>query len=167
MSDFYGTIVAADAYHLARGNGAVWDAVDVTDEEKNAALLLASEWVDWNYESAINGYRTGEVAQLRAWPRTNAYDIYGRTITGIPVQWEYAVYEVALQEIKSPGSLFKTWTAGKDIKSVSVDGAISVTYAGAGSFADVQLTIPKISGILAPLLTGGGVSNVSGRTSRI
>lgn len=167
MSDYYGTIAGADAYHLARGNSAVWDAEDVDDVEKTAALLLASEWIDFNYASMFEGCKTDKRDQLREWPRDNAYDQSGIVISGIPPEIERATYEVALQQIRQNGSLFKTWIASKDIKSVSVDGAISVTFAGAASFGDVQITIPKISGILAAVLTGQAVSNASGRTSRI
>lgn len=167
MTDYYGTVAGADAYHLARGNSAVWDDDDVDDAEKEVALLLASEWLDQNYGSSFHGTKTGKRDQLREWPRDNAYDAYGVVIFGIPVEIERATYEVALQQIRQNGSLFKTWIAGKDIKSVSVDGAISVTYAGANSLADVQISIPKIGGILAPILTGEAVSHVSGRTSRI
>lgn len=167
MADFYGTVAGADAYHLARGNSAVWDAGDVDDVEKTAALLLASEWIDFNYGPSFDGYKTENRDQLREWPRTDAYDQWGVLIAGVPPEIERATYEVALQQIRQNGSLFKTWIASKDIKSVSVDGAISVTFAGAASFGDVQITIPKISGILAAILTGQGFSNASGRTSRI
>lgn len=167
MADYYGTVAEADAYHEARGNGAVWDGADVEEADKIVALLLASEWVDQNYGASFDGYKTGERVQLREWPRTNAFDVYKKTITGVPVEVEHATYEVALQQIRQNGSLFKTWTASKDIKQVSVDGAISVTFAGASSLTDVQISIPKIGAILAPVLTGQAVSHASGRVSRI
>lgn len=169
MADYYGNIVDADAYHSARGNAGTWDAVDVDDSEKQIALLLASEWIDQNYASQFSGEKTGKRTQLREWPRTNAVDYYGDVIGSsvTPTEIQQATYEVALQQIKQAGSLFKSWTAGTAIKQVSVDGAISLTYNGATSFADVQIIIPKITGILAPILTGEGYSSVAGKTSRI
>lgn len=163
----YGTNVAADAYHLARGNTA-W--ASATTDQKDAARLLASEWVDAQFEAQFPGYRTGKLAQERAWPREEAYDMWAVYIanTAIPVQVENATYEVALRQVVSPGSLYVDWTPGKDKKSVSISGAVSVTYAGAMTYADAQIQIGNIGAILAPILTGGGsVSMYTGRNSRV
>ncbi len=168
MSDFYGNVTDADAYQTAHGGNAKWTAA--TTPEKTAALLTASEWIDANYGALFPGYPTGKISQLRAWPRTNAADIYGDSIAAdaVPVPVQQATYEVALRQIVSPGSLFRDWTAGKDIKQASVDGAVSVTYAGSASFADAQLTVAKVGSILAPVLSAAGdVSASSGRVSRI
>lgn len=163
----YGTNAAADAYHLARGNTA-WGSA--TDDAKNAARLLASEWVDAQFEAQFPGYRTGKLAQDRAWPREEAYDIWSVYIEpdATPVMVENATYEVALRQIIRPGSLYVDWTPGKDKKSVSISGAVSVTYAGAMSYADAQIQIGNIGAILAPILTGNqGISQYSGRNSRV
>lgn len=164
----YGTNAAADAWHAARGNAA-WAAA--SDTNKTAARLIASDWIDGAYETQFPGYRAGEIAQDRAWPRREAYDAWSKYILPdvVPLQVENATYEVALRHIVSPGSLFKDWTAGSDKKSVSISGAVSVTYAGAFSYSDAQLQIGGVGAILAPVLTGGiaNASMYSGRSSRI
>lgn len=165
MADYYGSEGAADTYHAAHGNTA-WAAA--LSAAKLAALLIASERLDADYASSFNGYPTGLRAQKRQWPRTSAWDIYGYSFANdeIPVQVQEATYELALRQIVKPGSLFKDWTAGKDIKSVSVDGAVSVTFAGAGSIQDVQTIIPVIDGILWPILHQGTGTMYAGSVQR-
>lgn len=165
MADFYGTTAGADAYHTAHGN-AGWTGDDAT---KEAALLIASEWLDGRYGDQFPGYRTGKASQVREWPRETAYDIYRDYIRPdvIPAQVERATYEIALREIRSPGSLYKDWVAGEARTSVSVAGAVSVTYAGAYSYSDAQVQIGGIAAILKPILSEtAGASIYSGRTSR-
>lgn len=166
MADYYGTVGAADTYHAAHGNDS-WALAD--SDEKLSALLIASEWIDGNYANNFPGYPTAYRAQRRLWPRTSAYDVYGHLIedTEIPVQIEEAVYEVALRQIGKPGSLFKDWIPGKDIKQVSVDGAVSVTFAGATGIRDVQTIIPIVDLILRPILAASSASSMySGTVQR-
>lgn len=167
MADYYGTEAGADTYHLARGN-AEWAAAD--SDGKLAALLIASEWLDAHYSSQFPGYPTGKAEQVRQWPRTAATNIYGQAITSdaIPAQVERATYEVALRQIKSPGSLNKDWTPGQEKLSVSVSGAVAVTYAGAYTYADAQVMIGGIGAILAPVLNpDAAISSYSGRAGRV
>lgn len=166
MADFYGTVAAADAWHTAHGS-AGWIG---TNEQKEAALLVASEWLDERYRGSFPGYPTGKAAQVREWPRTEAVDIYGNTIPSdtVPVQIERATYVVALRQIMQPGSLYVDWTPGKDKISVAVSGAVSVTYAGAGSYADAQLQIGGLGAIMAPVLIADNTSSMlSGRSGRV
>lgn len=163
----YGNVTDADAYHLERGNG-VWS--DATTEQKNAALLVASEWIDDRFGGQFPGYRTGLREQVREWPRTNAVDMYGYSIGSgsVPSEIERATYEVALREIASAGQLFKDWTPGKEKLSVAVSGAVSVTYAGAFSYIDAQVQIGKIGSIMRSILSDiNDTSSLSGRSSRV
>lgn len=91
---FYGTVVDADAYHLARGN-AVWATKDQTAKE--AALTTASDYVD-SFRNRFSGSKTGGRAQEREWPRTKAYDKSGEEIAPdeIPIEAQQATYEGAL-----------------------------------------------------------------------
>ena len=93
MADFYGTLIAADAYHLARGN-TTWTG---TDELKNAAMLRGTEYIDQAYRSDFPGEKTGQRAQLREWPRVDAVDINGNYIPTdeVPDEVPDATYEAA------------------------------------------------------------------------
>jgi hypothetical protein len=164
---FYGTTGDADAYHLERAN-TDWAGADAAT--KTAALLIASEWIDTKYRQLFPGLKVGLRSQTREWPRTGAYDCEGNTITNseIPIEVQNATYEVALRQVSAPGSLNTDYVAGENVKSVSVSGAVAISYgAGAMSALDVQLDIPQVDRILAPILTGSPTSNLSGSSTRV
>ena len=161
MADNYGTVAGADAYHSARGN-IVW--AGLTEPEKLAALLRASEWIDGNYRMLFPGWKVGNRAQVREWPRNSAYDVFAYLIdpTTVPTEVEMATYEAALREAISPGALSVDFTGADVIKKAAVEGAVSVEFCGDGSSASAQLVMPSVDAILAPILvaggTGGGLS---------
>jgi len=169
MVDFYGTVVGAASYHSARGNAA-WAAA-ASDAVRETALLIASEWIDGNFRDRFPGEKTGDRDQVREWPRQGAYDDRAFTIDDdeTPGEIERATYEAAYREILSPGSLSVDVTMGENIQSVSVAGAVALTYRGASTLADTQVYIPIIGRILAPILTRDGVSGsgLFGRSTRI
>jgi len=167
MADFYGNLTDANAWHTSHNNTAWADADDTT---KEAALLIASEWIDNRYGLQFSGYPVGLVAQTRQWPRKSAVDKYGYAIASdvIPAQVEQATYEVALRHIVKPGSLNVDWTPGQEKISVAVSGAVSVTYAGAYSYQDAQVQIGTVGAILAPILADNATGSMySGRASRV
>lgn len=162
----YGTVLAADAYHLARGN-TVWAGYETP--EKEAALLRASEWIDGNYRLLFPGWKVGNRDQVREWPRNSAYDVYGYVIDPltVPVEVENATYEAALREAASPGSLAVDFVGADVIKKAAVDGAVSVEFGGDGSSSAAQLVMPSVDAILAPILTGQtGAGGLTGRRVR-
>lgn len=150
----YGTTGGADTYHTDRGN-ALWSTL--TPTAKAVSLARASEYIDGKYRGAFPGYRTSLRGQEREWPRQGAFDREGNSITSteIPVEVINATYEAALRDATSSGSLITDVTLGKNIVKAAVEGAVSVEYAGASSAMDLQLTIPAVDRILAPILTGG------------
>lgn len=154
MSENYGTVAGADAYHQARGNVA-WDGLDET--EKEPALLRASEWIDGNYSLMFPGWKTGDRNQVREWPRVYAFDIGLNSIGTheIPREVERATYEAALREAVTPGALSVDFVAADVIRKASVEGAVSVEFGGDGSASAAQLVMPIVDAILAPILTGG------------
>lgn len=153
----YGNLIDATAYHEARNNQP-W--LVVTDARREAALLIASEWIDGKWRNDFPGYRATYRDQMREWPRTAAIDVYGVTIDPltVPYEIENATYETALREIIKPGALNVDFTLSGYIKQVSVDGAVSVTYAGANDVGDAQLIIPNIAAILYPILLSNSQS---------
>lgn len=167
----YGTNVGADAYLTARYPGSdnlvLWLALDTG--EKDAARLVASEYIDNNYSSQFPGFKTGQRAQERQWPRTGAYDRDGWSITSdaIPIEVENATYELSLRYMLN-GELQADYTAGEAYTKARIEGAISVEFAGSGSFEDSQTVYTVVDGILAPILsaTHGGFSSLSGRMVR-
>lgn len=166
MADFYGTVAEFKTYFAAR-------AVDVSayaDPAITAALVVASEWLDASFRDSFDGLKVGLRAQIREWPRTGASDIYGYYINSSvpPQEMIEATYQTALRQLASPGSLSVDFTPAK-YQSVSVDGAVSVTYANFHFAADIQTQFPIVAQILAPILTryGGQTSMYSGRVHRV
>lgn len=167
---YYGSESGFRDYFEARGKDvpAEWDA-DII----NAALLVASEWVDDVYGPQFSGYKTGLFVQDREWPRvgatTNTVPKHVFADSDIPDRVKNATYEAAYRQIGTPDILSKDYTPNK-YKSVSIDGALSVDYATFNQANDIQNQFIVIDRLLSPLLnqTGiGGISNLSGNTVRV
>ena len=129
--EFYGTAIAAAAYHTSRGNTG-W--ADSPTDAAEAALIRASVWLDGTYGHRWPGARV-DGDQYLAWPRTGATDKDGFAIidTTTPRSVEHATYEAALREMATPGSLSPDVTPSSGVKSETV-GPISITYRdGTGS----------------------------------
>jgi hypothetical protein len=156
----YGTFAGFQAYHTERGRD-VSAHVLVT---VNAALLVASEWIDATFRSSFSGLKVGGRVQSLEWPRTGSVDIHGDSIAqnAIPVEIENATYEAALKEIQSSGSLSIDFKPSK-YKRASVDGAVSVEYALFHSSNEAQTKFASIEQILSSILTGSG--SYSGQSS--
>ena len=165
MADFYSTLVAADAYHLARGNTA-WAAG--LEDNKNAAMLRGSEYIDQAYRTAFPGYKTDLRAQLREWPRVDAYDDQGNYLASdaVPVEAFDATYEAALRELANPGSLLPDYLPTGQKKRVKVD-VIDITYELPNGAQASLPVISVINRILAPILTAStNTSALGGRAVR-
>lgn len=165
MADFYGTLADANTYHAERGNTG-WTG---TDADLNIALLRGSEYIDQAYRGQFPGEKTGLRGQIREWPRNSAHDTAGNYIgpTEVPVEAEYASYEAALRELTVPGSLQPDYDPAGQQKSVKVD-VIAIEYSAAHGAQSVIPIINVINGIIAPILTGSGVSSgLAGRSERI
>lgn len=161
MPEFYGSITAADAYHLARAN-APWAGDDAA---KQAALIRASAYIDGKYqfqnacgrwESLFSGSKTGARAQPLQWPRTGATDNEGNSIPvdEVPIEIEQATYEAALREIVTPGSLSPDYVATGAIKRQKVD-VLEIEYQAAATTPGTVPTRPVITVVdelVAPLL---------------
>lgn len=169
---FYGTEAGGMIYATERGRGEQW--VEIDDPE--AALLVASEYIDNNFGLMFGGWKTGGRAQERQWPRTSAYVKDGNWLnpytllpnTVVPVEIERATYELALR-YGNGTELTVDFNASGSFKKASVEGAVSVEFWGSGTAADAQTVFPIVSQILAPLLTGDGAgfSALSGSRERV
>lgn len=160
MPDYYGTEVGFEEYCDARAYTVPANA-DVVP-----ALLRASLFIDANFGSQFTGVKTGGRDQLRAWPRSGAYDAegWGYQDNEYPVHLLHATYEATLRELVSPGSLSPDVTPGKIKTAVSV-GSVSVSYASGGIQGEKPvLTI--LGGVLAPLLGNKPASNLFGTSTR-
>ena len=169
MADFYGTVDGYAAYAEARGMDAP-AAVDPDDVQ--AALLVASVWLDGRYGSTfrLRTQKTGGRAQAREWPRAGFVDGSGYPIgfAEVPREVEHATYEAAFRQLLKPGALHTDFSLAKSYKRVAIDGALSVEFAGASSATDAQMIIPIVDQILSPLLfTSGGVVSSSNVGSRV
>lgn len=160
----YGTAAGFTEYHEARGRSvAEWE-----EPEINAQLLVASEWLDNTFRDKFDGWKVAPTTQEREWPRTGVVDFYGYAVSSasVPVQIERATYEAALRLLTDPDMLSRD-VAPTPYKRVSIDGALSVEYAGQAA-ASLATHIPIIGQVLSSLLNWRGVatSATSGRVVR-
>lgn len=147
----YGTEAGFEAYALQMGYTPVEGAVD-------PALERATMWLDGTYGARYPGMPTGGYEQELGWPRTGATNCKGYVIppSVIPAEIERATYEATLRELAKPGGLQPDVTVGQVKKSVSISGAVSVTYADEGGVVQAQTpTLVIVDNMLACLLSGG------------
>lgn len=143
--DVYGTSAGLTAYAAARG-------VTLPSGDADAALVRASMSLDSAYALRWVG-TPSSYTQDRAWPRDAQWPD-GTAISGVPVQVEYAAYEYAIQELKSPGSTSPVVTPGKVKTRARVEGAIDVSY-GQGGTDPVAAMVPvntAVEGLLVNLV---------------
>ena len=163
------TVAGFTTYHEARGRtlGATWD-----DDYINAALLVATEFLDVKFGDSFIGEKTDGFTQEREWPRINAVVetpkyTYVIPSTEIPNAITNSVYELAWREASSQGSLLVDYTPNK-YNSVSIDGAVSVDYRNFTFSQDAQLQIPIVEQLLQYYLEyGNSNSAYSGKIERV
>lgn len=119
----YGTSAGLSAYAADRG-------VTLASGDVDDALVRASFALDAAYVLRWIGAAT-DYTQLLAWPRSAEWPD-GSTISGIPLQVEYAAYEYAIQELRTPNSTSPTVVPGRVKTRSRVEGAIDVSYSLGG-----------------------------------
>lgn len=164
----YGSASAFETYHEARGRTIPTSWSDAYIE---AALLVASEWLDDKYGDRFYGFPTGGYTQERQWPRTlaytNTYPVYVFATDEIPNEVVEATYEVAWREANEQGCLSVDFTPSK-YTSVSVDGAVSVTYDNTRDAQDIQKQIEPVERMLKDLFDPSKYSSkLSGGVERV
>lgn len=161
---FYGTVAEADAYHAERGN-AGWTGGEAT---KEIAMRRGSAYIDQAYRSQFPGWPTDDRDQELEWPRNWASDIYGNSIAAdeVPIEVKRASFEAALRELVEPGALQPDWSPSAQLKREKAD-VIEVENMAPYGPQSVLPVVNVIRGIIAPVLTGGVGSSVSGSTARV
>lgn len=164
----YGSASGFTTYHEDRGR-TVPDSW--TDAVIEAALLVASEWVDNRYGDLFMGFKTDGFLQEREWPRTSAYTntepVYVFSTNEIPDRVVHAAYEAAFREATTQGSLYVDYDPSK-YKSVSISGALSVDYNQNLSVSEVQKQIQIVEQLLKPLFDENlDFASLSGSTARV
>lgn len=160
-ADSYTSLAVADAYHLARAN-TEWE--DADDEDKEAALIRATQALDIRYRGKWYGYKTNNNTdvvdpQLLSWPRKLETDSTNPIvdsegveigINSIPQPVITAVCEIALIELTTR---FIQKAVSKDdmIKRKKVDVLDTEWFEGAPPVT----VYPFIDDILDGLTSGG------------
>jgi len=123
-SNTYCTLAEAETYYLSRIPLAAWSAA--TNDQKNAALAMATRLLDVKYEWA--SWSTDELQALQ-WPRSAVLDFLQLTYildTVIPPQLKNAEAEFAGQLLAEDRSLDSDIET-KGVTSLAV-GSISLTF---------------------------------------
>jgi hypothetical protein len=170
MADYYGNAADFVAYCAARAYPLDGLASPSPSEDIDAALLVASEYIDNVYRSRFSGTKAAGRSQEREWPRADATDAAGEEIdyTEVPVEIERATYEAAFRHLENPGSLMPDYVAAERVSSERV-GSLAVTYATSVNLkaSDAWPIIGTIEGILAPLIGALTPTSLFGEATRI
>lgn len=147
----YGTDQGYIDYIVAQG----YEEPEDTDVIAGARLR-GSQYVDGTYGEWFPGQPVNGIDQDRAWPRTDAADVYGNDIASnvIPLRVIYASYEATRLEIANPGSLSKLIAENQKVKRVKA-GSVEVEYAEGGAYTTIAGAIPMstaVEGLLRPLI---------------
>lgn len=126
-ADSYVDLTFADAYaddHFIGDDKTAWDAAG--NDDKEASLRQAAQYIDASFRSDFPGYIRSD-SQALEWPRSNAYDISGRHISGVPNIVKTVQVELAKERIVAGDNLVPVTERGGRVKSVTV-GPITTTY---------------------------------------
>tara|TARA_R110002167_G_scaffold42512_13_gene129159 strand:+ start:3168 stop:3647 length:480 start_codon:yes stop_codon:yes gene_type:complete len=113
-----------------------------------------SVYVDGLYGARFPGYPTGGIEQDRLWPRTDAVDVYGNTIstTAIPSRIVEASYFAAYLEGNTPGILSATFTPAQQKVLTEVKGIKWTVVGDASGDRAAFMVSTAIDGMLYPLV---------------
>ncbi len=115
-----------DDYFLLRG-AKKWR--DATHEDKEYAIVLATDYIDASY--VFPGVRL-DTGQSLEWPRSGAYDKYGTPLVEVPGQIKKATAELAIRALE--GSLLPDLENQGTVKMERVEGVVTIEYGGDGAY---------------------------------
>lgn len=137
-----------------------------TDEQLNGALVRASAFLTNAF--VWGGLKVHGRDQTMAWPRVNMIDREGWVIpyTEVPREVVAACAEIAIYEAATPGAMNPSVVQSDKVRSKQI-GSIRVEYANLfTSASDARPTLTIIHDLLAPFLSNGRGSTLSGKTAR-
>ena len=144
----YISVAEADTYHSNRGN-TEWAAA--TNEEKEQALILATQYLDGRYRKKWKGVKSS-VSQALSWPRISVYDEDGYSLDGtIPSRLTYATAEAALAKIKGT-DLTPELDRGGQVRRERV-GSLETEYSPG---APARKALTAVSDLLKGIVSSGG-----------
>lgn len=156
-AEAYGSVADADAYWSVHGAPAAWTGASTGTKE--AALRIASEWIDSRYDGRFQGNRVQPLTQRLQFPRYGVWaDDAELPSNPLPRRLKEATYELAKRHIDQTalGSSLAADVEDGALSSYSVSlGAISEskTYLG-GKPTLKKFTLPER--LIAPLLAAQG-----------
>jgi len=124
------------------------------DAELDPALRRGTRFVDAVYRNRFPGSKLNGRDQALEWPRINVSDIDDDVV---PVEIKNATCEAAFKEASNPGILVNPATS-LPVKRKTV-GPITTEWDTSGASV-INEAFNMIDGILAPILEGGGDSDV-------
>jgi hypothetical protein len=151
-SDSYIGLTEADSYHEARGR-TTW--VDGDDDAKEAALRIATTYIDGRFRGKWKGTKAEETQAL-SWPRVGVIDEgFELDEMVLPIALEQACAEAAFREFTTSGTLFPD--LDRLTKSERV-GPLAVEYIGG---ADPRAEFTFVNDLLGGLLASGSSGGTS------
>jgi hypothetical protein len=147
------SVSAADTYFSDRNN-TTWAAK--TTAQKQAALLEGTAYLEGTYVGQWPGTILKETQGL-SWPREYAYDRDRRELTGVPVDVQAAVCELAFQSFS--GALAPSTNGAKRVKRIK-GGSAEIEYET--SRGGTAREYPFVTRLLSRILSGpGGTYNIA------
>lgn len=137
-----------------------------TDDQMNSAIVRASAFLTNAF--VWDGLKVHGRDQTMAWPRVNMTDREGWVIpsTEVPREVLAACAEIAFYEAATPGAMNPSVVLADKVRSKQI-GSIRVEYANLfTSASDARPTLTVIHDLLAPFLSHGLGSSLSGKSAR-
>lgn len=163
-AESYDSIAEVTTY--ATEHGLTWTTTSTAACE--AILRNMSRWLDARYRTRFTGYKVNRRPQLLEWPRHDAYDRNDDYISHqiIPREVKAALAEAAVFEQANPGVLYPEITQGEIAKRIKVD-VIEIEYANVeGTVQEQRPILTVVEDIMSNLLSGEGLSRLSGKSGR-
>jgi hypothetical protein len=141
----------ADTYHTAHTASTSWSGADSADKE--AALRMATQYLDAVYYPRWQGYKANETQRL-AWPRANVIvDAYALEPDEMPRELTEACAELALRHITETNGLLPDVSTPGTLKSKTIKVDVISTskewIGGAGEYKKFSI----VESLLGALLT--------------
>lgn len=161
-ANVYSSMEESDEYHESVGHTAWAEGADSPDTLRIQAKIRGAAYIDRKYASQWPGVRLNGREQSMAWPRSNAYDVYGEEIddASVPREVITAAHEAEWREFLDPGSLSPDVIAAQQVIEERV-GSIAVRYSDTTALSASIPSITAIDEILSGIIGSNRGTNVS------